>query len=113
MFILSAFKKLLIPAGRFALNLIIREVFNSEFKVGSGNGVEKLAKAVENIGIAFASKRISIDPDEIRDSVNAVVAVLNEIGMFDDEPGLKVADIGKLIEAVLKAVEVISDMIYD
>ena len=103
--------KLAQPAIRFAVGLVFKEVFKAEKLFGSGRGAEKLQTVVEAILKSFDADGVEVEPDEIIKVVNAVVQLLNTIGMFDDEPGLKFDSITAIIDEVIAIVEAIADLL--
>jgi hypothetical protein len=111
MFPTAILTKLLAPAGRFALSLVLREVFKSEFQLGIGKGPEKLAQAVTNIRAAFVTNEMDIEPEEIKNLVNIVVDILNDFGVFDDVPGLIMPELNQLLAMVFELVNAIADLV--
>lgn len=94
---------LAVSLGRDLLGSVIKRVLKAE---GTGSGEAKRAVVVEAVGREFG-----IEPGEIVRLVNAVVALLNVIGLFDDKPGLDFSDIGGIFVAAKEVVEAVADLI--
>ena len=105
--------------GKFLLRNIVGEVFKAE-SLGPGTGKEKNVLAVSNVTAALAQNATFLDKlpyliPLVKPAVDAVVDLLNSIGLLDDEPGLDV-DVTHLIAssgALLSIMKEIADVLSD
>ncbi len=94
---------LAVSLGRDLLGAVIKRVVQAE---GTGSGDVKRTVVTRAL-----SRDFDIEPGEIVRLVNAVVALLNVIGLFDNKPGLDFSDIGGIFVAAKEVVEAIADLI--
>lgn len=105
--------------AKVLLRNIVGEVFKAE-SLGPGNGKEKNILAVSNVTATLAENATFLDKlpyliPLIKPAVDAVVDLLNSIGLLDDEPGLDVdvthliASSGVLLSLMKEIADVMSD----
>lgn len=103
---------LLEPIVKKILIVIVQKVLEAETSGAAGEA--KLTIATNLAAKALKSlpyfSEYDLDPGELVDLVEAVVAILNTIGLFDDEPGLKFP-VFELIEDVKNLVEAIQNLL--
>lgn len=102
------FLSVLKPAGKIVLKVVLREIFNAEHLWGSGEGKNKLGYVLDRVDEALSKtdgKQIKDITVDVVEFVNAVVEVLNQLGLFNDDPGVEIEDPKALVKAVLKAIE--------
>jgi len=99
------------PLGTYLITAVLKQVFKSEFKWGSGKGAEKLDEVVGAVSSAIDYEGFDVEPEELKRLTNAVVDVLNVVGMFDDEPGLDFSDFAGIFVAVKELAEAVADLV--
>jgi hypothetical protein len=84
---------------------------------GDNSGKHKLGYVLDAVDTVLSdsdeyggeySKNITVDLVEF---INAVVEILNQLGLLDDEPGADIADINELIKSVFKAIKEAGDVL--
>jgi hypothetical protein len=102
----------LIPIAKIALRAVVGEVLSVEKIFGAGKGAEKKDEAVKGVSDTLESQgfsKIADALDEVAALIEAVVEVLNALGMLDDEPGLDV-DYNRLIPAAKSVFSAVADL---
>jgi hypothetical protein len=111
------FLSMLKPVGIIVLKTVVREVFSAEDMYGDKSGKNKLGYVLDAVDTVLSdsdeyggeySKNITVDLVEF---INAVVEILNQLGLLDDEPGADIADINELIKSVFKAIKEAGDVL--
>ena len=109
----------IVDVAKKVLKFTVGAVLSAERDAGAGNGASKRAMAVSEVSDSVDSLGIIEDikavTDNLSDLVDAVVQVLNALGMLDDKPGLEV-NFPELIsgaQAVFVVVSRISDELAD
>ncbi len=90
---------------KLVFGVVLPGVFEAEANNGSGKGEEKLKEVLDKVTKVPFSLPEDLDIEEVagdvKELVNAVVDVLNALGVLDDEPGIDV-DLADLIPAVVR-----------
>jgi hypothetical protein len=104
--------KLASPVVGSVIATIVKAVLKSEFKFGKGKGVKKLAEVVAYIKAAIKKEhKITVDTKEITGLINAVVAMLNDLGLLSDD-GVQ-WNFVVVLEHFSKIVDAVHDIVND